>query len=236
MMYAPVRFVHLLLLASIQPLSFLYVQQEYPGFFPSLSGWQVLLIVIAALFVSLFYLLFEQRYFPQTAKGALASLGAMMGNVIPATVVGSGVSFFGAYSVSFRLAVTYMIYFGIMTFFFLDTRKREKWFHYTNNWYITLVLLFLSVSVISVIAFAPPFAEQLRSETSMLAVAACILGLGVDSYWSVKLLYGKNVFRYDTDGQREVRDKLLEKWALPTIILLFLSVAAGAVIISWDRL
>lgn len=232
-MYRLSRIFHLLILVSVQPLSFLYLKQSHPQLVNELGGFFILMIISTGFFVSLFYVGFEMRYFPLETNKAYLAVGAMTGNFLAAALTGEGLSFFGAYSVSFRIALSYLAYFSIMLVYFLNKNKREKWFYYTSNWYITLLLLFFIASAVSAILFSIPFLEQLRSEEMFFMQMLCLGALGYDIYISIKNLQTRNMFQFDEDGLRETRDKLLEKWALAVMLLLLVAMAASIVIICW---
>jgi len=236
MLYKTLRFLHLGLMSAAIPLALLYVRELYPDAFPRMSGWEITGMLIAIMFILLFHLLFHQRYFPFTTGGAAMHLVTLASNMVTASVIGTASVFFGAFTVTMRVFLIYVLYFGLQIIYFLNPQQREKRFYYTENTYLILLLLFFIVALIMIVILFRPMVEQYLLEENLFLISSSLLSIAVDLYWNVRQLLQHNLFQFEKGVEKEKRDKALEQWAIPFFICMMLSLAACFTIVCWERL
>jgi hypothetical protein len=221
-MYPLIRIFHLLTLTCIFPFAAYYVKHMHPEFVQNTTGGTAAFILIGSLFLVIFHVLFEVRYFPLDEKGAGKSFLAFGGNIAASSFIGDGGTYFGSYSACVRIGVMYFVYFGLMTLFFMDSKERKKRFYYTNNGYITLLLFLVICSTANLYLLFPYYKDQVMSEKNGLIVLLGVAMLGVDIYFHTKNLLKHNMFQFDSDadGEFTAREDVMMKWGIPGFILI----------------
>ena len=235
-MYPFIRLAHLLTLTCIFPFAAYYVKHVHPEFIQNITGASAFFILIGSLFLIIFHVLFEVRYFPLDEKGAGKSFLALTGNIGVSSFMGAQSSLFGSYSACVRISVMYLVYFGLMTFFFLQKEKRKKLFYYTDNWYIALLLLFFVSSAGVFILLMPFYWGQVRSEKNYLIIILSMIMLGVDTWLHTKNLLQHNMFQFDKGSELEAREEVMATWGIAGFILIIISYIAVLIISSLNSI
>ena len=197
-----------------------------------MTGGSAAFILICSLFLIIFHVLFEVRYFPLDVKGAQKSFLALGANIGASSFMGNQSQFFGSYSACFRIGVMYFVYFGFMTLLFMQKEKRKKMFYYTNNGYIFLLLLFFICSAAVLYLLFPLYKSQVLSENNIWIVVFGVCMLGFDTYVHTKNLLRHNMFQFDADkDELEAREEVMQTWGIAGFLLVIVSYI-GLIIIS----
>lgn len=213
-----VRLLYLLITASVLPLSVLYLKLYYPEGFDGLKSVSTVITVAGGLFWSIFFIIFEQRYFPSGIRGALVSLGALVANGFSGMNLGSFSPLYGAYSILVGSLISLTAYMAVMTALFLNRNTRGKYFYYTERGYITLLLAAAGSLSLLLFIFFHPLIDEFTSEPSVVwrGVYLCSLLFYIAEEFMV--YYRHNMFNYDIDGLRVERDKVLQRWGVPVSV------------------
>jgi hypothetical protein len=228
-----IRITHLLTLICIFPFAAYYLKHAHPEFIRDMTGTSAAFILIGSLFMITFHVMFEVRYFPLDEKGAQKRFLAFAGNIGVSSFVGTQSTFFGSYSACCRIGIMYFVYFGLMTFLFLVKEKRKRFFYYTNNGYIALLLFLFICSTGILFLLLPYYKSQVLSEKNILIIALGVFMLGVDTYLHTKNLLRHNMFQFDTnEDELEAREKVMMTWGIAGFLLVIISYVAVLIISS----
>jgi len=227
-----IRTIHLLALTAVFPMAAYYVKHVHPELIQQMEGGSAAFILIGSLFLVIFHVMFEVRYFPLEQKEAQKSMLALAGNIGASSFMGAQSEFFGSYSACFRIGVMYTVYFGLMAFIFL-VGERKKFFHYTNNGYIVLLLFLFICSVACLYLLFPLYMRQVMSEKNSWIIFLGVGMLGLDTYLHTKNLLRHNMFQFDPDknGEFEARENVMMTWGIAGFLLVIVSYV-GVIIIS----
>lgn len=180
-MYGILRFFHLVVAACVLPVAGLYLRDHYPEYFATRGGWLIFILLWGGIFWGLFFIVFTQRYFPFSLRGALLAVTAMLLNGFAGMQLGAFDPFYGAYSVLMASVAALFIYFTTMSGIFLLPRVRPRFFYY-HDWpaYILLPLV-MGVSMGFMFAtFWPPLPAEFREEPTWYGRSVYVLLFGAD--------------------------------------------------------
>jgi hypothetical protein len=178
----------------------------------------------------MFYIVFGQRYFPLDLKNASLMLLMMIGNGFFATSLGLSNILYGAYSIMLSSLISQFFYFSVLCFLFLMPVRRKKFFFYTNPAYFMVPFLAAVFTGMLIYVFLEPAIVKFHEEGALALRLVYLAVFCSNLYYSTSDYFKNNMFVYDNEEVRYIRDGVLTDWALPIILFLLTSVTASIII------